>query len=57
VRAISYIVAARYFVACLQTLFLSGNVWPLFLQSMACMLLISLAFFAITARKTVKRLD
>jgi ABC-2 type transport system permease protein len=57
VRAISYAIAARYFVACLQTLFLSGNVWPLFLYSMGCMFLISLVFFFITARRTVKRLE
>jgi len=57
VRGVSYAIAARYFVACLQTLFLTGNVWPLFLYSMLCMLVISVVFFFLTARKIVKRLD
>ena len=57
VRGFSYLVAARYFVSCLQTLFLTGNIWPMFLFSIGAMLLISAVFFIITARKTVKRLD
>lgn len=57
VRGVTYAIAARYFVACLQTLFLTGNVWPLFLFAMLCMLCISAVFFFLTARKTVKRLD
>ena len=57
VRGVSYAIAARYFVACLQTLFLTGNVWSLFLYSMLCMLVISVFFFFLTARKIVKRLD
>ncbi len=57
VRGITYAVAARYFVSCLQTLFLTGNIWPAFLKAIGAMLLISAVFFIITARKTVKRLD
>ena len=57
VRGISYAVAARYFVSCLQTLFLTGNIWPSFLSAIGAMLLISAVFFILTARKTVKRLD
>ena len=57
VRGISYLVAARYFVSCLQTLFLTGNIWPSFLTAIGAMLLISAVFFILTARKTIKRLD
>lgn len=57
VRGVSYAIAAKYFVACLQTLFLTGNVWELFLYSIVCMLLISVICFFLTARKIVKRLD
>ena len=57
VRGVSYIVAARYFVSCLQTLFLTGNIWSVFLSAIGAMLLISVVFFILTARKTVKRLD
>ena len=56
-RALTQVFAARYFVSSLQTLFLVGNVWPLLLHSMGFMLLIACVFFALTARKTVKRLD
>jgi ABC-2 type transport system permease protein len=54
-RIFSYIVPARYFVPCLQTLFLTGDVWPLFLRSMLFMAAIGLCFFALTAKLTVKR--
>ena len=57
VRGVSYLVAARYFVSCLQTLFLTGDIWPSFLSAIGAMLLISAVFFILTARKTVKRLD
>lgn len=57
IRFITYLLPARYYVPCLQTLFLVGNVWKLFLQNMLWIFLIGLIFFAITARLTVKRLD
>ena len=57
VRGVTYLVAARYFVSVLQTLFLTGNIWPMILSAIAAMLLISAVFFALTAKKTVKRLD
>lgn len=57
VRGITYLVAARYFVASLQTLFLTGTIWPMLFFSMAAMLLIGIVFFLLTAGKTVKRLD
>lgn len=57
IRALTHIVAARYFVACLQTVFLSGDIWPLFLPNMAAMLAIGAVFFTITALKTRKSLD
>ena len=57
IRAITYILTARYFVSALQTLFLVGNVWSLIFYDVVPMLAIGLIFFFITARKTVKRLD
>jgi len=57
IRALTHIVAARYFVASLQTVFLSGDVWPLFMPNMAAMLAIGAVFFTITALKTRKSLD
>jgi ABC-2 type transport system permease protein len=57
IQWLTHIFAVRYFVTCLQTLFLAGNVWPLLLSCMGAMLFISLVFFGLTARKTRKRLD
>ncbi|MDR1657528.1 MAG: ABC transporter permease [Deltaproteobacteria bacterium] len=55
VKAVSYAVGARYFVPCLQTLFLTGNVWPLFARSAACMAVVALVFFVLTSKKIVKK--
>lgn len=56
-RGITYAFAVRYFVTTLQTLFLTGTVWPLILWCSAAMVGIGFLFFALAARKTVKRLD
>lgn len=57
IRAITYVVAARYLVSSLQTVFLTGDIWPLLLPNVMAMLAIGGVLFALTARKTKKRLD
>jgi ABC-2 type transport system permease protein len=57
VQRLTYIVPARYYVSSLQTVFLAGDVWPLFLHDMAAMLAVGAVFFAITRLKSKKRLD
>lgn len=57
VQLLTYILPARYFVQCLQTIFLVGNVWNLILFNLIPMSVIGLIFFMITVHKTVKRLD
>ncbi len=57
IQALTYFIPAKYFVQCLQTLFLVGNVWSLILYNMVPMFLIGLLFFILTAYKTRKRLD
>jgi len=57
IQWISYIVPARYLIPCLQSVFLAGDIWPLFLPNMGILLLIGCVFFAIAARNTKKRLD
>lgn len=56
-QVISRIVPASYFVADLQTVFLTGDIWPQFLHGMASMLAVGALFFTITMLKTRKRLD
>jgi ABC-2 type transport system permease protein len=57
IQALTYLIPARYFVTCLQALFLVGNVWRLLWINLLPMLGIGLVFFFITSLKTVKRLD
>ncbi|MBV8938791.1 MAG: ABC transporter permease [Alphaproteobacteria bacterium] len=47
----------RYFVAILQTVFLTGDVWALFLPNLLAMLAIAAVLLVLTARRSVKRLD
>jgi ABC-type multidrug transport system permease subunit len=57
IRAITHVVAARYFVASLQSVFLAGDIWTQFLPNIAAMLAIGAVFFTITALTTKKSLD
>lgn len=57
IRWMTAIIPAKYFVSCLQTIFLAGNVWRLLLYNMAMMAVLGVAIFLYTAHKTVKRLD
>ncbi len=57
IRLLTHIVPARYLVVCLQTLFLSGDVWSLFLPNMMAMLMLGFFFFALTWRKLHKSLE
>ena len=50
------IVPARYLIPSLQTVFLAGDIWPLFCQAIAVMLLIGAILFVLAARNTRKRL-
>lgn len=57
IQYLSYFIPAKYFVSCLQTLFLVGNVWKLIFINIIPMFLIGLLFCILAACKTVKRLD
>jgi ABC-2 type transport system permease protein len=55
VRAVSRLVPARYFVTSLQTVFLVGDVWPLFLGCGAAMAAIGAALFLVTLKMLRKK--
>lgn len=57
VQALTYVVAARYFVSSLQTLFLAGNVWSVILPDVAALALIAAFFLGVTILRTRRRLD
>ena len=56
IQWISYVVPARYLIPCLQSVFLAGDIWPLFLPNMAVLALIGSVMFAIAVKNTRKRL-
>ncbi|AOV96459.1 hypothetical protein A9798_05515 [Edwardsiella hoshinae] len=57
VRAITYVIPARYFVSTLQSLFLAGNISSVLLVNLAFLLVSALFFIGLTALKTRRRLD
>lgn len=57
IQLITYFLPARYFVTCLQTIFLVGDSWPLIIKNLTPILAIGLVFFFLSAKYTVKRLD
>lgn len=54
---ITHIVAARYYVTILQTVFLAGNVWSVILPNALALLIMSAIFLGVTVRKSRKRLE
>lgn len=57
IEALSHIVAARYFVTCLQTIFMAGDVWSVILPNAGALALIALVLALITLRRTRKSLE
>jgi ABC-2 type transport system permease protein len=57
VRAITYAMPARYFVALLQTLFLAGNVWSVVLPNTLVLAGMAAGLWLLTRRMTRKKLD
>lgn len=57
IRLVTAIIPAKYYVTCLQTLFLAGNAFSLILQNLLIMIVIGIFLFFWIAKKTKKRLD
>lgn len=57
IQMLTYVIAARYFVTILQTLFLAGNVWPVILPNAAALLLMATVFLGVARLKARKRLE
>ncbi len=57
IQIVTYIIPARYFVSCMQTLFLVGNIWSLILFNLIPMFTVGLLFFILTLVKTKKSLE
>lgn len=57
IQGLTHLIAARYYVAMLQTLFLVGNVGVIILVNSLYLLAMAVFFLGLTYRKTGKRLD
>jgi ABC-2 type transport system permease protein len=57
IQGVTHVIAARYFVAILQTLFLAGNVWSLIAINALALLIMSIVFLALVRWRTRKRLE
>ncbi len=57
IQLITYLVASRYFVAILHTVFLAGDVWGVILPNLLALGLMAGLFAGITRRLTRKRLE
>ena len=55
IRLITYAVPARYLIPPLQTVFVAGDLWALFLRNIAVLLGFGALFFALAARATRRR--
>ncbi len=56
-QTLTYLIPARYFVASLQTVFLTGDVWAQFIPNILAMLAVGAGFFLLVARNTHKSMD
>jgi ABC-2 type transport system permease protein len=57
IQLLTYIVPARYLIPAMQSVFLAGDIWPLFFTNMAAMLVIGGVFFTLAALSSRKRLS
>jgi ABC-2 type transport system permease protein len=57
VQGITHLIAARYYVAILQTVFLAGNEWSVILPNAAGLVVLATVFLGLTRRNARKRLE
>jgi len=57
IQWLTHILAVKYFVTTIQVIFLTGDVWAVFLPNMGMMLLIGLVLFLIALKSTRKSLE
>lgn len=57
IQGVTHLIAARYFVAILQTVFLAGNVWSLIAINSLALLVMSIVFLVLVRWRTRKRLQ
>jgi ABC-2 type transport system permease protein len=56
-QAITHLVAARYFIAILQSLFLAGDLWGVILPNAFALAVMGMVFFGLARKRLHKRLE
>ena len=56
-RAVTYVIPARYMNVSLQTVFLAGDLWSVLIPNMLFMLIVGAVFFGLSWWRLHKRLD
>ena len=54
---LTHIIGARYFVAILQTVFLAGDVWPVYAANALALVIMAAIFLLLVRRRTRKSLE
>ncbi|ODT82856.1 MAG: hypothetical protein ABS69_04860 [Nitrosomonadales bacterium SCN 54-20] len=57
IRALTWLIPARYFVESLKTVFLAGDIWAVFMLNLLAMAAIGALFFVLAKRVTRKNLE
>lgn len=57
IRLLTHVLAARYYVAILQTVFLAGNVWKVIIANSLALIAMAAFFLLMVRRRTRKRLE
>lgn len=57
IRIVTLFVPARHLIPSLQSVFLAGDIWPMYLRAMGILFLMGVFFLTIAGRKTRKRID
>jgi ABC-2 type transport system permease protein len=57
IQTITHVIAARYFVSMLQTIFLAGNIWSVIGVDALALVIMSAIFLGLSRRKFRKRLE
>ena len=57
VQVITHLIAARYFVAILQTMFLAGNVWSVIVPNALALVVMAVIFLGLSRRMARKKLE
>ncbi len=57
IQLVTHFIAARYFVAILQTVFLAGDVWPVFVVNALALVAMAAVFLLLVRKRTRKSLE